>query len=644
MQARRRGPGTPAPPRAPHRRSPTAPQLPRARHRRRRQRGRQRGHPHLDRGHHGARDGHRLRAASGPTALDLGDLRLHGAEAGSTFECKLDDGAWAACTSPRALTGLAQGAHTFRVRATDAAGNIDAERGRRAPGASTRPRPRRRSGRAVGIDRLAQRGLHLLLDRRRRPASSASSTTRPGRPATRRARSAGLAEGPHASASARWTPPATATPARPRAPGPWTRTRPETTLERRARRAHVHRRRPQPSRSPRARRGADLRVQARRRRLGGLRLPATLTGLGDGEHTFAVRAPDAAGNADATRGRPHLDRRHRRARDHDLLRAHRPHGVDLRRRSGSPRARPASSFECRLDAGAWQAAQRRARSRASPRARTLPSPRDRRRRERGRERGRAHLDRRHGGAGHDLRLGARATIASNRAEFALGSGEAGAGLECRLDDGAWEDCASPARPDRARERRAHDFRVRAHDAAGNLDPTPAEHTWTVDAEPPDTSITGGPAGTVRTTGARLLLRGRASPARASSAGSTRPTGRACGSPHNLSGLALRAAHLPRARRGPARERRPQRGHADLDVERMPPKSRPAAGRRCPGIRPPRDSRRPLDEADHRPARGRRGRRGYARSASSGPAGSASGARFTRRERSGRSRPAPSPPS
>jgi hypothetical protein len=67
---------------------------------------------------------------SGPAdgaTLSSGDasFTFSASEAGSTFECGLDGAAFASCTSPKDYTGLSESLHTFEVRATDGAGNVD---------------------------------------------------------------------------------------------------------------------------------------------------------------------------------------------------------------------------------------------------------------------------------------------------------------------------------------------------------------------------------------------------------------------------------------------------------------------------------------------------------------------------------------
>jgi hypothetical protein len=69
----------------------------------------------------------------------------------------------------------------------------------------------------------------------------------------------------------------------------------------------------------------------------------------------------------------------------------------------------------------------------------------------------------------------------------------GATFECRIDRGAWTACGSPSVTYHGLDDRFHRFQVRATDARGEVDRTPAEYQWTVDTKPPQTTIEGGPA-------------------------------------------------------------------------------------------------------------------------------------------------------
>jgi len=80
---------------------------------------------------------------------------------------------------------------------------------------------------------------------------------------------------------------------------------------------------------------------------------------------------------------------------------------------------------------------------------------------------------------------------SAQASFTFGASESGSHFECELDGAAWQSCTSPKSYDSLSDG-SHEFSARAIDAAGNVDPTPAQSTWTVDTVPPQTTITAAP--------------------------------------------------------------------------------------------------------------------------------------------------------
>jgi subtilisin-like proprotein convertase family protein len=67
---------------------------------------------------------------SGPSGLTSSRDAVFGfraTESDATFECELDGGDFAPCNAPQTYSGLADGEHTFAVRAFDAQGNVDPE-------------------------------------------------------------------------------------------------------------------------------------------------------------------------------------------------------------------------------------------------------------------------------------------------------------------------------------------------------------------------------------------------------------------------------------------------------------------------------------------------------------------------------------
>jgi len=76
--------------------------------------------------------------------------------------------------------------------------------------------------------------------------------------------------------------------------------------------------------------------------------------------------------------------------------------------------------------------------------------------------------------------GPSGTTSSTTAGFSFSSSEADSSFECQLDVGLWEPCSSP-RTYLSLALGSHTFAVKATDASGNTDASPASRTWTVES-------------------------------------------------------------------------------------------------------------------------------------------------------------------
>ena len=267
------------------------------------------------------------------------------------FECRLDSGDWAACSSPQDYVDLADGEHTFEVRATDAAGNTRAGAGvarldgrHRRAGDDDRRGPAATLGNELGGDLRVQRG-------RGGRASSAGSTRATGLRAPARRAYAELADGAHTFEVRGDRPGGQRRRARPP-------TRGRSTRWRRRRRSTAAPADPSNDRAPSfafsANEAASLRVPARRRRVGRRARARRRT---PPRRTASTPSRCGRPTPPATREprrRLHLDGGHRRAR-----------ATDDRCRSGGAgngaeasfpfSADEAADVRVQLDAGDWAA-------------------------------------------------------------------------------------------------------------------------------------------------------------------------------------------------------------------------------------------------------------------------------------------------
>ena len=409
------------------------------------------------------------------------------AGAGATYECRLDGGAWAACTSPRALSGLAQGAHTFEVRVEDAVGNVDPTPASRtwtvdtiAPDTTITAGP---SGATASNDpSFSFTGETGATFQCRLDGASFAACTSPQAYSD-------VAEGAHTFA-VRACDAVGNCDATPASRSFTVDTLPPDTAITSGPSGLTNNN--DPSFAFTGESGATFQCRLDGASFAACTSPQAFANVADGAHTFEVRACDAVGNCDptpASRGFT-VD-----TAPPDTTITSGPSGASNNNDpSFAFTGEAGATFQCRLGAASFAACTSpHAYTNVADGAHTFevracdaagncdPSPASRS----------FSVDT--AAPNTTITSGPSGTTNDNDPSFGF-SGEAGATFQCRLDGASFATCTSPLAFTNVADG-AHTFEVRACDAVGNCDPSPASRGFTVDTTPPDTTITSGPSGT-----------------------------------------------------------------------------------------------------------------------------------------------------
>ncbi len=436
-------------------------------------------------------------------------------EPAASFQCSLDGAAFSACSSPQSYSSLADGPHTFEVRAIDEAGNTD-------------PTP---AARSFTVDTLAPAAPSLTATL---PASPANNNS----PKVQGSAEAGSVVRIYSTADCSGAPLATGSAAELASPGLTVSVPDNSTTTLRATAtdsatnpstcsggiAYVEDSTPPDttiSSGPSgpinvtsasfafaSEAGTSLQCRLDGAAFSACISPKTYSGLANGPHTFEVRASDEAGNADPTPAA--------RSFTVDTLA---PAAPSL---TGTAPASPANNNSPKVKGSAEAGSVVRIYSTsgckgtplATGTAAELASPgitvsvpdnstttlrataTDGVGNLSGCSAGFAYVE---DSTPPDTTItsGPSGPTSDPTPTFGFSSSQSGSSFECRFDSDAFAPCSGPAAthtPATALADGTHTFAVRAIDQAGNLDPTPATRSFSVDTQPPDTTITSGPSG------------------------------------------------------------------------------------------------------------------------------------------------------